>query len=287
MQIPSNKIEDIKSFFIKELALLYDTEEANAIFFHAIDFLFQISKNDYIINKSKTISESELLKIHFVLKDLKKGIPLQYVLGETQFMGLNLKVNSSVLIPRQETEELVDWIIQSHKKNELNKILDIGTGSGCIALALKKYFRNVEVHAVDVSEDALKIAQENALKNDLQIIFHQIDIFSDGFKLPQNLDLLVSNPPYVKKSETNTMHPNVLNYEPHLALFVPDDDALIFYKRICELAKRYLREKAWLYFEINQNLAEEMNQLLTKYNFKNIELKKDISGNFRMIRGEL
>jgi release factor glutamine methyltransferase len=287
MQIPSNKIEDIKSFFIKELALLYDKEEANAIFFHAIDFLFQISKNDYILNKSKTISESELLKIHFVLKDLKKGIPLQYILGETQFMGLNLKVNSSVLIPRQETEELIDWIIQSHKKNELNKILDIGTGSGCIALALKKYFKNAEVHAVDVSEDALKIAQENAFKNDLQIIFHQIDIFSDGFKLPQNLDLLVSNPPYVKKSEANSMHPNVLNYEPHLALFVPDDDALIFYKRICELAKRYLREKAWLYFEINQNLAEEMNQLLTKYNFKNIELKKDISGNFRMIRGEL
>jgi release factor glutamine methyltransferase len=287
MQIPSNKIEDIKSFFIKELALLYDTEEANAIFFHAIDFLFQISKNDYILDKSKTISESELLKIHFVLKDLKKGIPLQYVLGETQFMGLNLKVNSSVLIPRQETEELVDWIIQSHIKNELNKILDIGTGSGCIALALKKYFKNAEVHAVDVSEDALKIAKENSLKNNLQIIYHQIDIFSDGFVLPQNLDLLVSNPPYVKKNETNCMHPNVLNYEPHLALFVPDDDALIFYKRICELAKRYLREKAWLYFEINQNLAEEMNQLLSKYNFKNIELKKDISGNFRMIRGEL
>jgi release factor glutamine methyltransferase len=202
-------------------------------------------------------------------------------------MGLNLKVNSSVLIPRQETEELVDWIIQSHEKNDINKILDIGTGSGCIAIALKKYFRNAEVYAVDVSEDAIKIAQENALKNNLQIIYHQFDIFSNGFLLPENLDLLVSNPPYVKKSEANSMHRNVLNYEPHLALFVPDDDALIFYKRICELAKRYLRQNTWVYFEINQNHGEEMYQLFKEYHFKNVELKKDISGNLRMIRGML
>ncbi len=286
MQIPSNKIADIKAYFVKELSALYDSEEADAIFFITLDSLFQITRNDYALNKSKTISESELLKIHFVLKDLKKGIPIQYILTETQFMGMKLKVSAAVLIPRPETEELVDWIIQSHSKEEVSKVLDIGTGSACIALGIKKNFKNTEVHALDVSEDALKIAQENALSNDLKIIFHQNDVLSDGVLLPENIDIIVSNPPYVTQSEAKSMHSNVLNNEPHLALFVPDNDALIFYKRICELAKRYLKKNGWLYFEINQYLAEEMQHLLELNNFRKVELKKDISGNYRMIRGQ-
>ncbi|MFN4234485.1 MAG: peptide chain release factor N(5)-glutamine methyltransferase [Bacteroidia bacterium] len=284
MQIPSNKIADIKSFFVQSLSHLYDREEAASIFFIVIEHLLHITRNDYMLNKSATISESELLNIHFVLKDLKKGIPIQYILGETQFMGLKLKVNSAVLIPRPETEELVDWIIQSHKSEKINRIVDIGTGSGCIALAIKKHFFNTEVFALDISESVLQVAKENALINNVEINFQQIDILTD-ISIPNQIDIIVSNPPYVTRKEAESMHANVLEHEPHLALFVPDNDALLFYKRIIELAKENLLRSGWLYFEINQYLANEMKELFLQNNFKNVELKKDLSGNYRMIRG--
>lgn len=284
MQIPSNKIADIKSFYVQSLSHLYDREEAESIFFIVIEHFLHITRNDYILNKSATISESELLNIYFVLKDLKKGIPIQYILGETHFMGLRLKVNSTVLIPRPETEELVDWIIQSHKIEKINRIVDIGTGSACIALALKNHFKKAKVFALDISEGALQVAKENALINNLEINFQQIDILTDS-SIPNEIDIIVSNPPYVTRKEAEGMHANVLEYEPHLALFVPDNDALLFYKRIIELAKENLVKSGWLYFEINQYLANEMKELLIQNNFKNVELKKDISGNYRMIRG--
>ena len=284
MQVPSNKIADIKRYFEKSLLNLYDREEAESIFFIVIEFFLHITKNDYILNKSITISESELLQIHFVLKDLKKGIPLQYILGETYFMGLKLKVNANVLIPRPETEELVDWIIQSHNNEKINRIVDIGTGSGCIALSLKKQFKNTQVFALDISESALQVARENALINNFEINFQQKDILTDS-SIPNQIDILVSNPPYVTRKEAERMHTNVLDNEPHLALFVPDNDALLFYKQIVEIAKVNLKTNGWLYFEINQYLADEMKELFIQNNFKNIELKKDISGNYRMIRG--
>lgn len=287
MQIPSNKIADIKKYFTDALSNLYSLEEAESIFFISLEELLQISRNDYILNKTITISESELLKIHFVLKDLKKGIPIQYILGETQFMGLKLKVSPAVLIPRPETEELVDWIVQSHKNEVCNSIVDIGTGSGCIALALKNNFKNSQVYALDISEDALNIARENALNNKLEIIFQQSDILTELNCLPQEIAILVSNPPYITKREAESMHTNVLENEPHLALFVPGNDALIFYRSIIESAKKHLAKNAWLYFEINQYFAEEMKHLLQQNNFRNVELKKDISGNYRMIRGQI
>lgn len=286
MQVPSNKIADIKAYFENTLLSLYHKDEAEAIFFIVIEHFLHITRNDYILNKTSTISESELLKIHFVLKDLKKGIPIQYILGETHFMGLKLKVNANVLIPRPETEELVDWIIQTHKNENINRVVDIGTGSGCIALALKSNFKNTHVFAYDISESALQVARENALINNLEINFQQKDILTDN-NFPGQIDIVVSNPPYVTRKEALSMHANVVDNEPHLALFVPDNDALLFYKRIVEIAIENLKTNGWLYFEINQYLADEMKELFMQYKFKNVELRKDISGNFRIIRGQV
>lgn len=287
MQIPSNKIADIKKYFVNALADLYEAEEAEAIFFYVTEHLLHFSRNEYLLHKSATISESELLKLHFILKDLLKGIPLHYILGEAFFMGIKLKVNPDVLIPRQETEELVDWIIQNHQSEEIQAILDIGTGSGCIALGLKKFLPQTKVYALDVSKAALQIAEENAQQNNLEIEWLEADILSSQIQLKAKYSIIVSNPPYVTRAETATMHKNVLENEPHLALFVPDNDALIFYRKILQIAQNHLTKKGWVYFEINQYLVSEMQQLLKNFNFINIELKKDISGNYRMIRGQL
>lgn len=287
MQIPSNKIADIKKYFVNVLADIYEEDEADAIFFHVTEHLFQFSRNQYLLHKSATISESELLKIHFILKDLKKGIPLQYILGEVDFMGLKIKVSPDVLIPRPETEELVDWIIKSQNLESIETIIDIGTGSGCIALGLKKFLPNTTICALDVSKAALQIAQENAKKNNLDIEWIEADILSPQIKFKRKFSIVVSNPPYVTKAEAASMHKNVLENEPHLALFVPDNDALIFYSKILQIAQNHLKKNGWVYFEINQYFTREMQQLLKESNFKNIELKKDISGHYRMIRGQL
>jgi release factor glutamine methyltransferase len=286
MQIPSNKISDIKSYFVKELSTLYDIEEAESVFFIVLEYLLQISRSDYFLNKTATISESELLKIHFLLKDLKKGIPLQYLLGETHFMGIQLKISPAVLIPRPETEELVDWIIKKHQHEPIGKIIDIGTGSACIALGLKKFFPDCKVYALDISSSALDIAKQNANNNQLDIEFIESDVLSDQLHINDKFSIIVSNPPYVKADEAALMHKNVLEHEPHLALFVPDNDALIFYRKILHHAQTILNKNGWVYFEINQYLYAEMETLMQKFNYKNIELKKDISGNYRMIRGQ-
>lgn len=286
MQIPSNKIADIKKYFVNALADLYEAEEAEAIFFIVMEHLFNFTRNAYLLHKSSTISESELLKVYFILKDLKKGIPLQYVLGEAYFMGMKLKVSPDVLIPRPETEELVDWIIKNHRSENIDTIIDIGTGSGCIALGLKKFLPKTTVYALDVSKAALQIAQENAALNKLAIKCIEADVLSPHLQLNSKFSIIVSNPPYVTNAETASMHKNVLENEPHLALFVPYNDALIFYKKILNIAQNQLINKGWVYFEINQNRAAEMQQLFYEFNFHNIEIKKDISGNYRMIRGQ-
>jgi release factor glutamine methyltransferase len=242
MQIPSNKIADIKKYFVNALADLYEEEEAEAIFFYVTEHLFQFSRNEYLLHKSATISESELLKVHFILKDLKKSIPLQYVLGEAFFVGMKLKVSPDVLIPRPETEELVDWIIQNHLTENIESIIDIGTGSGCIALGLKKFLPQTKVYALDVSKAALQIAQENAALNKLSIEWIEADILSPQIKLNGKFSIIVSNPPYVTNAEAASMHRNVLENEPHLALFVPDNDALIFYRKILQIAQNHLNK---------------------------------------------
>jgi release factor glutamine methyltransferase len=222
------------------------------------------------------------------LVQLKLEIPIQYLLGKTSFYGLDFEVNSAVLIPRPETEELVDWIIQSQKlkvKSQKIKILDIGTGSGCIAVSLAKNIPNAQVFAIDVSEKALATAKKNANLNDVNVTFlHQSILETED--LEQEFDIIVSNPPYVRNLEKKEIKKNVLDNEPHLALFVEDNDALIFYKKIAELAQKNLSNSGQLYFEINQYLGKEMVGLLETMSFKNIELRKDIYENDRMTRAE-
>jgi release factor glutamine methyltransferase len=250
---------------------------------------------DLALNPEMEMDALQLLRWESVLSELKKEKPIQYILGETEFYGLPFLVNENTLIPRPETEELVAWIIESTKyevQNTRLNLLDIGTGSGCIAISLAKNLSNAQVAAIDVSEKALVIAKENAKVNAVDVNFIQTDILkvddldqlpTSNFQLPTHFDIIVSNPPYVRNLEKVEIKPNVLAYEPHLALFVEDTDALLFYRKIAELALKNLSENGKLYFEINQYLGKETVELLESLGFKNIELKKDIYGNDRMI----
>ncbi len=242
-----------------------------------MDYTAMILKRDEILDPrfSKPVKE--------IVKRLKRHEPVQYIFGETEFMDLKLKVTPSALIPRPETEELVQWIGESGISGS-PFILDIGTGSGCIALALKKQLPEALVSAVDYSAEALEIARGNAETNNLQITLFQADILNWQHYVWGNFDLIVSNPPYVRESEKAVMQPNVLEHEPGSALFVPDDDPLLFYRYIAGFAKLHLNEKGWLFFEINESLGTETADLLEKSGFREIEVKKDLFGKNRMLR---
>jgi release factor glutamine methyltransferase len=246
----------------------------------------QLKRVDLALQPDLAFSELELKTWTSILEQLNKEIPVQYILGTTHFYGLELEVNPNVLIPRPETEELVDWIVQKSKiKNQESKIiiLDIGTGSGCIAISLAKNLPNAEVFALDVSDKALATAQKNAELNQVEIQFiHQSILETED--LGQQFDLIVSNPPYVRHLEKQEIKKNVLDNEPHLALFVEDNDALIFYRKIAQLAKKNLCPNGQLYFEINQYLGQETLDLLQEMGFKDTTLRKDIYGNDRMIQ---
>ena len=249
----------------------------------------QLKRIDLALDPDLVFLKEEMVLWNSILEQLKLEIPVQYLLGKTSFYGLEFEVNGDVLIPRPETEELVEWIIQSTKSEVENtklKILDIGTGSGCIGISLAKNISNTKVYAIDVSEKALATAKRNAVSNKVDVTFITQNILETE-NLNQQFDIIVSNPPYVRNLEKQEIKKNVLDNEPHLALFVEDDDALIFYKKIAALAQKNLSEKGQLFFEINQYLGEDMVSLLEKMNFKNIELRKDIYGNDRMIRGTI
>ena len=279
-------IKHYRDQFIQELNPLYDAGEAESFFYLILEAKHQLKRVDLALQPDLVFSESELKTWSSILEQLKKEIPVQYLLGFTHFYGLEFEVNSNVLIPRPETEELVDWIIQSSKfkvQSSKFKILDIGTGSGCIAISLAKNLPNMEVFALDVSDKALATAQKNAELNQVTIQFiHQSILEIED--LGQQFDLIVSNPPYVRHLEKQEIKKNVLDNEPHLALFVEDNDALIFYRKIAQLAKKNLSSNGQLYFEINQYLGQEMLDLLQEMGFKEITLRKDIYGNDRMIQ---
>ena len=276
-------IKNYRDYFIQELTPLYDAGEAESFFYLTLEAKHQLKRVDLALQPDLAFSESELKIWSFILDQLKKEIPIQYILGVTNFYGLEFEVNSAVLIPRPETEELVDWIIQSSKVQSKFKILDIGTGSGCIAIALAKNLPNAQVFALDVSEQALTTAKKNAEKNQVQLSFiHQSILETED--LAQEFDIIVSNPPYVRELEKHEIKNNVLDNEPHLALFVEDNDALIFYRKIAQLAQKNLKSEGQLYFEINQYLGKETLNLLLEMGFKNCELRQDIYGNDRMIQ---
>ena len=278
-------IKHYRDYFIQELNPLYDVGEAEIFFYLILEVKHQLQRVDLALQPDLVFSDEEIVIWNFILEQLKKEIPIQYILGVTHFYGLEFEVNSAVLIPRPETEELVDWIVQKSKiKNQKSqlKILDIGTGSGCIAIALAKNLPNAQVFALDVSEQALATAKTNAELNQVTIQFlHQSILETEN--LGQQFDIIVSNPPYVRELEKQEIKKNVLDNEPHLALFVEDNDALIFYRKIAQLAQKNLNPQGQLYFEINQYLGQEMLDLLHEMGFKNSELRQDIYGNDRMI----
>ncbi len=282
----STKIKDYRTQFIQELSPIYDVGEAEGFFYLILEDKKQLKRIDLALNLDLTFSNEEIQLWNSILDSLKEEIPIQYLLGKTSFYGLEFEVNENVLIPRPETEELVEWIIsnpQIHKSTNPLRILDIGTGSGCIAISLAKNIPNAQVFAIDVSEKALATAQKNAEINEVNVTFLKKNILETD-DLEQQFDIIVSNPPYVRELEKQEIKKNVLDNEPHLALFVEDNDALIFYRKIAELAQKNLLPNGQLFFEINQYLGKEMVELLEKMNFKNIELRKDIYGNDRMIK---
>jgi release factor glutamine methyltransferase len=276
----SNKIVDIKKYFENSLTTIYSIGETQSIFKILIESKLGLSQKDLIINPNLKISESEVLKIQFALKRLLKNEPIQYILGETQFFDLKIKVTPSVLIPRPETEELVNWVLEDVKVSSQVSILDACTGSGCIAIALKSNLPNAKITGVDISKEALSIAKQNAEINKVIIDFFEDDILDSSLK--ERYDIIVSNPPYVSREEAIQMQENVLKYEPHLALFPESEDVLIFYKSIFKFALK--SGSKWVYFEINQYKEEELINWLKLENVTDFTFKNDISGNLRFLK---
>ena len=321
-------IHQLKSDFEKQLADLYPKTEIQSFFNRLCHFKLNLKRVDIALNPNKIILPNHILFFKDAIKRLKKQEPIQYIIGITEFYGLSFKVNKHVLIPRPETEELVAWILEEVGNQKTNSnvtlsaeegspskplnILDIGTGSGCIAIALAKKLPQAKVWALDVSKEALKIAQQNAEGNRVKINFVEADILNPNFKdkviaseTQQSLthkkitsiaspirndgkfDIIVSNPPYVKQNEKPLMQPNVLAHEPHLALFVADNNPLIFYDKIADFASHFLNKNGKLFFEINQSLSQEICVLLKEKGYREIILKKDLFEVYRMVKARL
>ncbi len=271
------------SYIQSNLRDFYPDTEIQSISRLVIQSVTGISMAVFLSDKNKKITPIQQEKVIEIVKRLKVYEPLQYILGITEFFGLPFFVDENVLIPRPETEELVEQIVSGAKLKTIPlNILDIGTGSGAIAVALKKYLPGTSVWAWDISSNALMVAKRNATYNNVDITFEHQDVFDD-YRGSQKFDIIVSNPPYVMESEKLEMNENVILYEPHLALFVPDSDPLLFYKRIAGLATRLLNTGGKLYFEINRSMGSEIVKLLNKKGFSDIYLMKDLSGNQRMI----
>ncbi|MBO2522944.1 MAG: peptide chain release factor N(5)-glutamine methyltransferase [Bacteroidetes bacterium] len=290
MKTSSNLVRDCRKYYAGELEKLYGSDEANALIMILLEHYFNIDRMKIALEPDLRLSESELLTLHFAVKELLKNKPVQYIIGETEFCGMRFFVNENVLIPRPETEEIVNMIVSCRDKACLvptgYNVLDIGTGSGCIAISLAKLLEDSAVTAVDVSEKALEVAKKNAEANEVSVTFIKDDILN-----PQNRDLLngqfdiiVSNPPYVCESEKSEMRANVLDYEPSTALFVSDNDPLVFYRKILEFAQKALKPNGEVWFEINEKYGNEMQNICFDMGFNNIEIIKDFRDRDRGLR---
>ena len=280
-----------------ELKNSYSDSEIRTFGMLILEKITGFSRTQLLVNKEFRLNNEQNQLASQYLERLKNHEPIQYILGETEFCGLKFKVNPGVLIPRPETEELVEWILTDLPPNPLKGeenppfggwggFLDIGTGSGCIAVSLKKKFPSATVSAMDISAEALEVASQNTALNQVDVEFIQDDILNP-VPTDRKWEVIVSNPPYIPASEHSEMDRNVTDYEPHLALFVSNDDPLIFYRKIAGFALSHLTTGGHLYFEIHQNLAYECKQLLEEIGFTNVEIRRDLSGNERMVRGEL
>ncbi|GAB1462585.1 peptide chain release factor N(5)-glutamine methyltransferase [Pedobacter sp.] len=277
------KLVEIAAIYQEKLVELYDADEAHSLFLLVLEELLGYKRTDYILNKQTDVNEVDLLKLKNILIDLSTGKPVQYIFNCTEFYGLKFKVNPSVLIPRPETEELVEWVLGQCEQQPALKLLDIGTGSGCIAISLKKHMPQATVCAIDVAADALATASQNADLNKVDVTFILDDILHPTATYYDDFDVIVSNPPYIKDDEKLEMHENVLANEPHLALFVSNERPLIFYEAIADFALVNLKKNGHLFFEINANLSMETIQMLGNKGFKNIKLRLDMQGKERMV----
>ena len=277
------RLIDFKHHVQDKLYSIYNQNECDIIFYELIENFLGISKINYLVDMEHLILDSEILILNQKINQLKSNEPLQYVIGNKKIFGINFKLNDSALIPRPETEELCSWIL-SHILNDI-KILDIGTGSGLIALVLKKHVKNSKVDGWDNSIKALNLAKSNAKKNNINVNFKLNDIFKKD--IPKNeYDLIVSNPPYVSYDDYNKIHQRVKKYEPNNAIFVNDNDVLIFYKIIIKKASISLRKNGYVFFECNEKNIDYVFNILKYYRFKNIEIKKDFRGKKRMIKAQ-
>ena len=275
--------QDIRFHFRQKMTDLYDVSEIETLFFMGFETLFGKKKIDFVLHPNETLSDENLQKWNQFLSKLMQGKPIQYILGTTEFYGLPFIVNENVLIPRPETEELIDCILEDYQQKDEISILDIGSGSGCIPIVLNAKMPLAKIVSWDVSEKALETAQKNNQLNKTNVAFELQDILKVE-NIPFSVDVIVSNPPYVQITEQAEMKKNVLDFEPHLALFVPENDPLLFYRKIGTLAWQHLNENGALYFEINQYLGNETMELLRAIGFQNLELRKDFMKNDRMIK---
>ncbi|MDX8554147.1 peptide chain release factor N(5)-glutamine methyltransferase [Tenacibaculum sp. 1B UA] len=280
-------LKQYKSYFSEQLSSIFPQTEINTFFFLLIEEYLGFQRIDLTLQPTFEVLSDKKRLLDEALARLKKEEPIQYILGKTEFFGLPFNVDKNTLIPRPETEELVEWIVKEVEKSQkLLSILDIGTGTGCIPISLKKQLPNMNVSAVDVSEKALIVAKKNAELNDVEVSFMLQDILKTKV-LNSKFDIIVSNPPYVRELEKAEIKNNVLENEPHLALFVEDNNPLLFYKKIADLAKNNLTKTGLLFFEINQYLSKETVEMLKDKGFTKIELRKDLFGNNRMIKASL
>ena len=280
-------LKQYKTHFFDSLKNIQDEQEIESFFFILTAYLHNLKRVDVALNPNFELSDEEVEKWNTILVELQQEKPIQYITGEAWFYGLRFEVNENTLIPRPETEELVEFILKETSNFQLPasslNILDIGTGTGCIPISLKANLPQANFSAIDVSEQAFEVDTRNTASNKAEINFIQANIL-EVLDLNQNFDIIVSNPPYVRNLEKQEIKKNVLDYEPHLALFVEDTDALLFYRKIAQLALKNLSPNGLLFFEINQYLGKETVELLENLGFKNIELKKDIYGNDRMVK---
>jgi len=276
-------LSEIQSMFLSGLSGYYPDNEIRNIFYIASEHLLNYSKIDILLKSNEPISAENTKKFNQMLIRLRKWEPIQYITGFTEFYALTFRVDSRVLIPRPETEEFVQWIIHEETGSSLN-LLDIGTGSGCIAVSLAVNLPEASVSAFDISAEALVVARMNAQINRADVNFFTRDVLDSNIALPGKYQVMVSNPPYVRKLEKALMRRNVLDFEPGIALFVPDKDALLYYRSIALLGLKYLKDGGALYLEINENYPHEMVRLLESTGFYGVEIRRDLNGKARMVR---
>jgi len=286
MFVKDNTLHSARNYFTESLNEFSDSE-LKSMWTEIICKRFNWSRSDLLMNKDFRLSESDLLYIRSFVKRLQNNEPFQYLIGETEFYGLKIKCDKRALIPRPETEELVDWISEILAPM---KIVDICSGSGCIALALKSTFKSASIIGIDISQDAVGLSNENAILNHLQVDFQTgdaLDISAEIWNSFSEIDIIVSNPPYIPEKEKSEIAPNVLNFEPHLALFVEDQSPIIFYQRIAKIALKSLKKSGFLFFELHYKFAIEVEEYLKEIGFSEITIKKDLQGKNRMLRAKL